>query len=255
MEVQDRWVHRDWKSNDSRKSGLTGKLPARSRRLELALSNRLSIVPAMNGIRKYYDSRDNISLQRAQELVTELDLTEGKVRGRHRTKRYVRLMERADVHHDPSPGLASLRTREGHAGVSRAAPAVRALGSSTATDVVGTTEKEECGDGERGLFLVWSPAEADRCAGGLIGSPSINRNADGCKGRRGREFFELGLFGGENVSGRIRNEPNILKVKPGEFLEVTTALKGRATRQKPNLRNVDCQVSNRILISRPFQNY
>ncbi len=36
-----------------------------------------------NIIRNYYDYRDNISLLRAQELVTELYLTEGKARERH----------------------------------------------------------------------------------------------------------------------------------------------------------------------------
>jgi hypothetical protein len=36
-----------------------------------------------NIIRNYYDNRDNISLQRAQELVTELYLSEGKARERH----------------------------------------------------------------------------------------------------------------------------------------------------------------------------
>ncbi len=34
-------------------------------------------------IRNYYDNRDAISLQRAQELVTELYLSEGKGRQRH----------------------------------------------------------------------------------------------------------------------------------------------------------------------------
>ena len=34
-------------------------------------------------IKNYYDNRDNISLQRAQELVTELYLTEGKKREKH----------------------------------------------------------------------------------------------------------------------------------------------------------------------------
>lgn len=33
-----------------------------------------------NIIRNYYDNRENIALQRAQELVTELYLTEGKKR-------------------------------------------------------------------------------------------------------------------------------------------------------------------------------
>jgi hypothetical protein len=33
-----------------------------------------------NVIRRYYDNRDAIALQRAQELVTELYLTEGKKR-------------------------------------------------------------------------------------------------------------------------------------------------------------------------------
>ena len=36
-----------------------------------------------NIIRNYYDNRDAISLQRAQELVTELYLSEGKARQRH----------------------------------------------------------------------------------------------------------------------------------------------------------------------------
>jgi hypothetical protein len=36
-----------------------------------------------NIIRKYYQNRDSISLQRAQELVTELYLSEGKGRQRH----------------------------------------------------------------------------------------------------------------------------------------------------------------------------
>lgn len=34
-------------------------------------------------IRNYYDNRENISLQRAQELVTELYLSEGKKRQQH----------------------------------------------------------------------------------------------------------------------------------------------------------------------------
>lgn len=36
-----------------------------------------------NIIRNYYENRDSISLQRAQELVTELYLSEGKGRQRH----------------------------------------------------------------------------------------------------------------------------------------------------------------------------
>ena len=36
-----------------------------------------------NIIRNYYENRDAISLQRAQELVTELYLSEGKARSRH----------------------------------------------------------------------------------------------------------------------------------------------------------------------------
>ncbi len=36
-----------------------------------------------NIIRNYYDNRETISLQRAQELVTELYLTEGKKRAKH----------------------------------------------------------------------------------------------------------------------------------------------------------------------------
>lgn len=36
-----------------------------------------------NIIRNYYDNRDAIALQRAQELVTELYLSEGKGRQRH----------------------------------------------------------------------------------------------------------------------------------------------------------------------------
>ena len=34
-------------------------------------------------IKRYYDNRDAISLQRAQEIVTELFLAEGKKRERH----------------------------------------------------------------------------------------------------------------------------------------------------------------------------
>lgn len=34
-------------------------------------------------IKNYYDNRESISLQRVQELVTELYLTEGKKRARH----------------------------------------------------------------------------------------------------------------------------------------------------------------------------
>ncbi|TVS09297.1 MAG: hypothetical protein EA424_27510 [Planctomycetaceae bacterium] len=34
-------------------------------------------------IKNYYDNRESIALQRAQELVTELYLTEGKVREKH----------------------------------------------------------------------------------------------------------------------------------------------------------------------------
>ena len=34
-------------------------------------------------IKNYYEQRDNIALQRVQELVTELYLTEGKKRERH----------------------------------------------------------------------------------------------------------------------------------------------------------------------------
>ena len=34
-------------------------------------------------IRNYYDNRENISLQRVQELVTELYLSEGKKRQQH----------------------------------------------------------------------------------------------------------------------------------------------------------------------------
>jgi len=34
-------------------------------------------------IKNYYDNRENISLQRAQEILTELYLTEGKKRERH----------------------------------------------------------------------------------------------------------------------------------------------------------------------------
>ena len=34
-------------------------------------------------IKNYYQNRDKIALQRAQELVTELYLTEGKARQRH----------------------------------------------------------------------------------------------------------------------------------------------------------------------------
>jgi hypothetical protein len=36
-----------------------------------------------NIIRNYYENRDTIALQRAQELVTELYLSEGKTRQRH----------------------------------------------------------------------------------------------------------------------------------------------------------------------------
>lgn len=36
-----------------------------------------------NIIRKYYENRDGIALQRAQELVTELYLSEGKKRQKH----------------------------------------------------------------------------------------------------------------------------------------------------------------------------
>ena len=36
-----------------------------------------------NVIRNYYDNRENISLQRAQEIVTELYLSEGKKRQKH----------------------------------------------------------------------------------------------------------------------------------------------------------------------------
>ena len=36
-----------------------------------------------NIIRNYYENRDQISLQRAQELVTELYLSEGKKRQQH----------------------------------------------------------------------------------------------------------------------------------------------------------------------------
>ncbi len=36
-----------------------------------------------NIIRNYYENRETISLQRAQELVTELYLTEGKKRQKH----------------------------------------------------------------------------------------------------------------------------------------------------------------------------
>ena len=36
-----------------------------------------------NIIRNYYENRENISLQRAQELVTELYLSQGKARERH----------------------------------------------------------------------------------------------------------------------------------------------------------------------------
>ena len=34
-------------------------------------------------IRNYYDNRENISLQRAQEIITELYLSEGKKRQKH----------------------------------------------------------------------------------------------------------------------------------------------------------------------------
>ncbi|MCA9150361.1 MAG: hypothetical protein KDA92_13715 [Planctomycetales bacterium] len=36
-----------------------------------------------NIIKNYYNNRDNIALQRAQELVTELYLSEGKKREKH----------------------------------------------------------------------------------------------------------------------------------------------------------------------------
>lgn len=36
-----------------------------------------------NVIRRYYDNREGIALQRAQELVTELYLAEGKKREKH----------------------------------------------------------------------------------------------------------------------------------------------------------------------------
>lgn len=36
-----------------------------------------------NIIRKYYENRDGIALQRAQELVTELFLSEGRKRQKH----------------------------------------------------------------------------------------------------------------------------------------------------------------------------
>lgn len=36
-----------------------------------------------NIIRNYYDNKENISLQRAQEIVTELYLSEGKKRQKH----------------------------------------------------------------------------------------------------------------------------------------------------------------------------
>lgn len=36
-----------------------------------------------NIIRNYYDNRENIALQRCQELVTELYLSEGKKREKH----------------------------------------------------------------------------------------------------------------------------------------------------------------------------
>ena len=38
-----------------------------------------------NIIRKYYDNRGNIALQRAQEIITELYLSEGKKREKHWT--------------------------------------------------------------------------------------------------------------------------------------------------------------------------
>lgn len=36
-----------------------------------------------NVIKNYYDNRENIALQRAQEILTELYLTEGKKREKH----------------------------------------------------------------------------------------------------------------------------------------------------------------------------
>jgi hypothetical protein len=36
-----------------------------------------------NIIRNYYDNRENISLQRAQEIITELYLSDGKKRQKH----------------------------------------------------------------------------------------------------------------------------------------------------------------------------
>ena len=36
-----------------------------------------------NIIRNYYDNRENISLQRAQEIITDLYLSEGKKRQKH----------------------------------------------------------------------------------------------------------------------------------------------------------------------------
>ncbi|QDV23925.1 hypothetical protein [Aureliella helgolandensis] len=59
-------------------------------------------------IKRYYDNRDSIALQRAQELVTELYLTEGKKREKVWDS-LVKNMEKAGV---PAAHIAHLREQD-----------------------------------------------------------------------------------------------------------------------------------------------
>ena len=61
-----------------------------------------------NIIKRYYDNRDSIALQRAQELITELYLTEGKKREKVWDS-LVKNLEKAGV---PADHIAHLRAQD-----------------------------------------------------------------------------------------------------------------------------------------------
>ena len=61
-----------------------------------------------NVIKRYYDNRDSIGLQRAQELVTELYLTEGKKRDKVWDS-LAKNLEKAGV---PAEQIAHLREQD-----------------------------------------------------------------------------------------------------------------------------------------------
>lgn len=59
-------------------------------------------------IKRFYENRDSIALQRAQELVTELYLTEGK----KREKVWVTLVKNLELAGVPADHIAHLREKD-----------------------------------------------------------------------------------------------------------------------------------------------